>query len=218
MLVRDYLARKRAVDSPRWALAGGAPEPLAVWCARGASSFAESLLNRANPGTYNLTVGVAPTWAAATGWSFATNKYLRTDITAKQGQDQTLLVRFANRSGSALAYMVGAQGDGAASYLYIGARSAYLTYANGAGNNVIPTLTAGVLAVAGAEAYRNGVAEGAALGDWGSAPQRPLVVGARDTGTVAGFFTGDVLYVAYWATAVNAATWLPAVMAAVALE
>lgn len=57
-----------------WYLRGGIPKAncLAAYQPKNAASYAASKVNRVNPGTYDLTNGVAyPSWAAATGWTFA---------------------------------------------------------------------------------------------------------------------------------------------------
>src|SRR4030042_426783 len=57
-----------------WYLSGSIPRAncIAAYQPKGADSYAASKVNIANPGTYNLSDGAAfPTWAAATGWTFA---------------------------------------------------------------------------------------------------------------------------------------------------
>lgn len=54
-----------------WWLSGGIPAAncIAVYQPKGAASYAASKINLANPGTYDATEGVAPSWAAETGWT-----------------------------------------------------------------------------------------------------------------------------------------------------
>lgn len=76
-----------------WYLAGGVAKAtcLAAYQAIGAASLAESYVNLANPGTYNLSGGVAPTWAAETGWTFdGSSQYKLTGITPAAGAAQTM--------------------------------------------------------------------------------------------------------------------------------
>jgi len=63
------MAPQAAVD---WWLSGGinAANAIVVYQPKGAASYAASLVNLANPGTYDAYAGSAPTWAAGTGWTF----------------------------------------------------------------------------------------------------------------------------------------------------
>jgi hypothetical protein len=74
-----------ATNTDFWWLAGGLISPTNVagaYQAIGAETQADSYLNLNNPGTNNLGVGVAPSWAAATGWTFnGSTQYLTTGIT-----------------------------------------------------------------------------------------------------------------------------------------
>ncbi|MEI6327367.1 MAG: prepilin-type N-terminal cleavage/methylation domain-containing protein [Candidatus Roizmanbacteria bacterium] len=65
-----------------WWLAGGVNpvNAVGVYQAKGAADYAASKVNLANPGTYDLTDGVAPTWASGTGWIFNGSQYLITGI------------------------------------------------------------------------------------------------------------------------------------------
>lgn len=66
-----------------WWEAGGATGCVAAYQAKGAASYAASLVNLANPGTYNLASGVAPDFNSASGWTFDTSRYLiETDLPA----------------------------------------------------------------------------------------------------------------------------------------
>lgn len=73
-----------------WWLSGGisAANCIAAYAAKGAASYAESKINLANPGTYNLTDGVAyPTWDAVNGWNFTsvTTRILNSTIPFADG-------------------------------------------------------------------------------------------------------------------------------------
>ena len=69
MSVRVMAPQAAAVD---WWLSGGisAANAILAYQAKGAASYAASLVNLANPGTYDAYAGSAPTWAAGTGWVF----------------------------------------------------------------------------------------------------------------------------------------------------
>lgn len=57
---------------------------VAAYQPKGAASYAASKTNLANPGTYDAAEGTAPSWAAATGWTFdGSDDYLNTGINPK---------------------------------------------------------------------------------------------------------------------------------------
>jgi hypothetical protein len=58
-------------SASNWWEAGGATGCVAAYQPKGAASYAASLVNLANPGTYNLTeTAASPIWDAAVGWTF----------------------------------------------------------------------------------------------------------------------------------------------------
>lgn len=61
-----------------WYLEGGvsAANCIAAYQPKGAADIAASYVNLASPGTNDAAPGSAPTFDTATGWYFATNKYL----------------------------------------------------------------------------------------------------------------------------------------------
>lgn len=69
-----------AASSNWWEVSG--KTCVAAYQPKGAASYAASLVNLANPGTYNATEGSAPAWASATGWTFALGNYLTAGFTA----------------------------------------------------------------------------------------------------------------------------------------
>lgn len=148
-----------AAASPWW-LSGGvsAANAIAVYQPKGAASLAASYSNLANPGTYNAAPGVAPTWAAATGWTFAI-AYLKTGINV--AASWTAIVRFSDvANGGALfgLYKYSATTGGYAVFPNV---SGKVYYYNAAELSVAPAATSGVVAIAGSTAYRNGASDGA---------------------------------------------------------
>lgn len=64
----------------QWWLTAGVT-PIAAYQSKWAASLSASYVNLANPGTYNITAGVAPLWSTDYGWQFdGINKYLRTNL------------------------------------------------------------------------------------------------------------------------------------------
>lgn len=76
--------------APWWMAAG--VTPIVAYQAKGAASYAASKVNLAQPGTYNATEYVAPSWDAATGWSFnGTDQALRVS-TINPGPSSSVIV------------------------------------------------------------------------------------------------------------------------------
>jgi hypothetical protein len=76
--------RRAAAAAVPWWLAGGvaAANAIAVYQPKGAADLAASYVNLANPGTYDAAPGTAPTFDAATGWTFnGSTQYLTTGVT-----------------------------------------------------------------------------------------------------------------------------------------
>ena len=84
-----------------WYLSGGisAENCIAAYQPKGAASFAASKINIANPGTHDLTDGVAQvTFDTAVGWtSTNANTYLVTDISPDS--NTSLIVRYSQTTG-----------------------------------------------------------------------------------------------------------------------
>jgi len=69
---------------------------VAAYQAKGAASYAASLSNLANPGTYDLTEVAAPDWATGTGWTFDSADRLNTGYAFSA--NNTVIVRFTPAS------------------------------------------------------------------------------------------------------------------------
>ena len=111
---------RRAVSSGAtdWWLAGGAPTPVAVYQPKGAASLSASYTNLVNPGTYNAAPGVAPTWDAATGWTFnGTTQYLTTSVIPTGAY--SALARFSNSGGVNARWLFGTSNTAVTSFFGI---------------------------------------------------------------------------------------------------
>src|SRR3989344_7466925 len=95
-------ASSAAIANPvqsTWTTAGGAPTPVAAYQPISAASLTASYANLANPGTYTAAVGVAPTFASSTGWTFnGSTQYLTTGVIPANGW--SMIVRFSNATGA----------------------------------------------------------------------------------------------------------------------
>lgn len=163
---RDH-RRRLGVTGDNW---DPGNEGLSIWAAYEpdlAATFAASLLDQSgnandagDPGGVNT-----PDWAtgAADGWIFnaAASEYLTTTFVPAQDQSQSMIIKFSNYSGGG--YLVGSR-FGAARNFELRADAGNVYYWNGSLQAVAPTIASGTLAIAGTQGYRNGAAEGAAIG------------------------------------------------------
>lgn len=155
-----------------WYLSGGvsAANCLAAYTPKGASSLAASYDNNAAPGngladgTYDAAPGVAPTWDAATGWTFnGMTQYLTTG--GLTSAILTLIVRYEGASSTNLTTFFGcgtqAGWNPSGALAILPSRSSLVGvrfYSGSVPYNKMPELLTGCLAiVVGVAGYRNGV-------------------------------------------------------------
>lgn len=205
-----------------WYLSGGiaAANCIAAYTPKGSSSLAASYDNNAAPGngladgTYDAALGVAPTFDAATGWTFNTLAYLITGYTPT-ATNHSIIVRFsALVGGGSFPRIIGASNAGNSNPRTLispsdgGPNSAW---ANGGGASVFASASlAGVACVSGAAAYFDGVNIGM-LATSGGALTFPLWIGGQNSGGLLQFgMIGNVQ-----AVAIYNATLTPAQVAAV---
>lgn len=201
--------RVLAATVPPWWLLGGLVNANAIGIYKpiGAASLAASYVNLANPGTNDAAPGTAPTWAAATGWTFAgaSSQYLTTGIVPTNDQTWSMIIRVASMTtDGSFRYPIG-KSDSVTNRFAIGMNTTQIQYGNGGALTISASVTAGVFAVAGATAYRNGVAESGACGAASGTATLPLYIGARNLGAPDGPITGNVLAVAIYNTTLTAA-------------
>lgn len=140
-----------------WWLSGGvaAANAIAVYQPKGAASLAASYTNLANPGTYDAAPGTAPTFDAATGWTFtaASSQYLTTGVTPAADGTWSVLARFSDAGINQMVF--GGQGGSGQFYLWLRADNK-VEYGNIGYVTLAPRQSEGVLGFAGKTAYRNG--------------------------------------------------------------
>lgn len=188
-----------------WWLSGGvsAANCVAAYAPKGAASLAASYTNLANPGTYDAAPGVAPSWSAATGWTFdGSTQYLKTGVTP--GNGWAMIVRFSGAAMSSYTYIAGSYGvTEATSRFFVGSHP-HSFYGYGAFGEGAVTITAGVLAIANGTGYRDGTSDVAGLGSIGS-DGGSIYIGAANrpnSGGVQGKWTGNVLALAIYNTSI----------------
>ena len=213
-------------STPWYAANGIDPSSIqGIYVAKGAASLAASYSNLANPGTNDLTVGVAPTFNTATGWTFnGTSQYLNAMTGA--GFTWSAVIRYSGATNLASSPSVfGSQNNTSTRGFYISlvgtGGSQGIKYTNGAiGSAVAPTPAAsGVIGIGGNQGYKNGTADGSTLSDGtGNAVSR-LYIGALNYADIIPitYYAGNILAAAFYNTTLTAAQMLAVSTAMAAL-
>ncbi len=147
-----------------WWLSGGiaAANCIAAYQPKGAASYAASLVNLANPGTYDAFAGDAPTFDTSYGWLFnGVQDYLKTGIVPATNQTWSIIVSYyqtvldyraplgvasTNELISIFPYYIAGR-----CYWYSGGKSFIIYTADYA---------SGIVAIAGRNCYANGTLKG----------------------------------------------------------
>ena len=142
---------------------------VAAWQPKGAASFAASLVNLAQPGTYDAVSGATdPTWATGSGWTFNGSQHMATGLTPNQDGSWSVIIQYTDlvtsgyNSCGIFAYQSGAAREFGVGGYWGGNQVTYGTGSKKATKG--PQLLAGNLCAAGAVGYRNGTFD-VALGD-----------------------------------------------------
>jgi hypothetical protein len=205
----NVITPQSAAAASAWWLSGGisAANCVAAYQAKGAASYAASLVNLAQPGTYDLTEGNgAVTWDATNGWrAFATgSKYFHTGFSNNSNNQFSALVRFAN-APSGLYCLFG--GDSSASGVchILPRYSDKIYYRNhGLTGGYAPGLASGSVGFAANSGYRNGVLDGTeAL--LSRVVTHEIVIGAwNNAGAISRYFPGDIYAMSFYLTDISA--------------
>lgn len=152
-------ARTRGGAAPAWWPAG----TIIAYQAKGAASLAASYVNLANPGTYDGTTAAAPSFDAATGWTFNGSTYIDTGWAPPLLSGlYTLLCRFSAGATDGTRACCGAGQPG----LFLSLRPAQggkRTYLNGGFLYDYTAVSSGVIGLAGQKAFLNGAKEAGAI-------------------------------------------------------
>lgn len=177
-----FAYRDRPYTKPSWWKAGGAQGCIQALKARGAASYAASLLDLSGAG-HNAAEGVTPSWDALTGWTFnGTTQYLDTGILASAAN--TVLILFTGFTTSPKPIF----GAYSAANTYLGVFPDYgdgkAYYEAGGELGVAPGMAQGVLAIAGQQGYRFSKADGGAIPAGSGRPALNMYLGGINlTGT-----------------------------------
>ncbi len=182
-----------------WWLAGGisAASCVAAYQAIGAASLADSYVNLANPGTYDAAPGVAPSWAAASGWSFnGSSTYLALGgLTV--GDGWSMFCRFSDvpSPGTASQSAIG----GRNAYSYSSIQPSYTgggAYIEHESYRAQTPAASGIWGFSNLQAYINGVAAGAPMSSRAEAYDA-LNIGRYSSGTAC-WFGGKIQAIAIY--------------------
>jgi hypothetical protein len=200
-------------------------ESLSVWAAyapKGAASLAASYTDLSG-NSHDAGVGVAPTWDAVDGWLFnGSTQYLTTTFVPQNDQSQSMIVQFTNVTQSLERMLAGCRTAAVTDRFYL---SPYwplmgisVLYGNGEYINIAPGMTQGNLAVAGNQGYRNGSADGAAIGAFGAPPTYTVWIGCMNqSNDPQGYLLGYIQALAIYDTALTAGQVLAIATAMAAL-
>lgn len=196
------------IITPRSAAAAGWWEVAGKTCVaayqpKGAASYAASLVNLANPGTYDATEGVAPDWATGTGWSFnGIDDWLNSNVPANACQ--TYIVQYTDLVATAAARYIFGTSGGWTHRTSIEVHNTAVRYLHGGQVDVAPSLAAGNLGISGQQGYRNGTAEGGSCGT-GVANADVMYIGCFNASGPANFHQVVVVALAFYVEALTAA-------------
>lgn len=198
-----------AITDKPWWLAGGIPRSacMAAYRAVGASDYATSKVNLANPGLYNATDGSAyPAWNVATGWTFnnASSQYLNSNITPTVNGQWSVIINYVYTRPATYSYptVFGCQPT-SIDYPQLtlcvengtsGAPSNNTVLRNGhiTGLTITPRIDSGTVAIAGNKAYSNGSLVGT-LTVGSVANTYKLYIGAiNNNANIISFFNGII--------------------------
>lgn len=170
--VRVHAHRGTAASAGWWIVAG--KTCIAAYQPKGAASYAASLVNLANPGTYDAAAGVTPGWNAATGWDFSSDKWLDTFIVPTA--TMSVLARFTD-GGTTSCTMFGQSNSATARlhfYSHYGDGNCY--YRHG-GSGISTGYDSGVMGITEAYGYKNGAPDIAITGAWSGTATLAMVLG-----------------------------------------
>lgn len=181
-----------------WYLAGGisAANCVAAYQPKGAASLAASYVNLVSPGTYDAAPGVAPTWAAGTGWTFnGSSQYLATGV-IPVGTTWSAFIQFSNRTSGGNRWLFGVLGGALAFGVVPALFSGFIQYYNG--NSVLGSaaVASGNLGVAGLVGYLNGTSSGSITSGSPTYTQGVFIGALNSAGTPQSYIACNVQAVA----------------------
>ena len=181
-----------------WWLSGGisAANCIAAYQPKGAASYAASKVNLANPGTYDATEGVAPSWNGSDGWIGNGSAYLDTGYASPSGA--SVIVRYSNAALNTKA-PCGAYDAANKRFYFVdtvggvfGFRYGALSYNTGAATS------AAILAMTPTGLYVNGSLAYSHSTTFTQFASTNYILADNQTGAAANIFTGNLYAVAWY--------------------
>lgn len=194
-----------------WDDNGNISGALAAWQAKGAASYAASLLDLTGNGhTLVERNGTVP-WSAEAGWEFVAADLKSLDTMIVPSDGYSVLVQFANAQESFAGTLLGIVAPVVGNhYFLIPILDSNHTYGIGTdpGNNNRPgNLSAGNMGMAGYDCFKDGAADGSvATGTFSWSLTMTIGAGKRrDAEVLVGFWvTADIIAVAIYDTVLSA--------------
>jgi hypothetical protein len=190
-----------SVAAPAWYA-----DAIVAYQPKGAASLAASYTNLGTNGAgNNAAPGVAPTFAAATGWTFnGTTQYLTTGGLLP-GAAYTVLVQYTDGATDEDRTVFGCYNvAGSVGFCFQGHTGGTHAYLNGGSLAIAGGVTSGNLGFAAKTAYRDGSAETGAISA-GTPPAIEIFVAALNLdATPAQFFFGKIQAFGVWSTTLTA--------------
>jgi hypothetical protein len=209
-------------SASNWWEAGGATGAVAVYQPKGAASYAASLTDLSGNGNDATEVmETPPTWATGTGWTFAGAGALNTGVAPRTSREWSAFARVKNVNVAGSITYQAALGSritsGARFYLvFINPNDLNASYGQGYfANYYMGAITSGVMAMAGADGYRDGI-DVVDISTYNGDISFAVYIGAMNQGGTRVYdLFGDVLAVAIYNNTLDA-TKVAAVSAAMA--
>lgn len=179
-----YPKRRRGSGSPTpWYLAGhvNPSNIVAAYKPKSASSLADSYINIANPGTYDISAISAPSWNATVGWVLdgAANSLNTGILHSDSGQSWSAVVRFSNASNAG--FLLGDASTNTSHFAIVPNSSGRRRYQNSGSLQVNSgAVTSGVMTIAGGAGYYNGVSDGSITSN--TQVTRHILIGSGNSG------------------------------------
>lgn len=182
--VIEFKMQLALAEAGPWWLSGGisAANCIAAYQPIGAASLAASYVNLANPGTYDAAPGVAPTFDAATGWTFnGSDQYLNSGVTL--GSGSSIILRFSDKAGSLPQNAYFAGSNQVAQLILVGAsaNSRKNRYAHGTAVKEGIVSNSGVIALAATAGFIDAASDVTGLAGTGTT-NRPIFIGCYNSG------------------------------------
>jgi hypothetical protein len=172
-------------SASNWWEAGGATGAVAVYQPKGAASYEASLVNLANPGTYDATTPQPPTWDVVSGWKrVAGQGYIDTGVVPTTSA-WAFIFRFSDYVNKVYSY-IGLSAN--PRYMAVGLtdsagnHSLYNSLYNTNKVTVAGVNTNGVYCVS-AKAYYNGSPEGTFTTPWTGGTKKLYILGCNGLAT-----------------------------------